>query len=163
VTVIVSLICVSSVYADTDVIERKIGAGTMFVFDGRISEPKGEILIGKTITIIYWLKIEAGGKPRFIAMDASSMSPHALKQFKPTAGSDGKGPGPKWAGGFYIKSSKQPQLDITLSPDLWAKIRDISTKNQLRALETTMSHQANLNVIVGYSNGSYKILNVVVN
>jgi hypothetical protein len=158
---IVSLLLIFTVstYAENPIMS-KVGAGTLIIFNDRVVQPKGEVDIGQTIQIRYWLKI-SGPKPRFISLDASSMTAQGIRNFKPVLSSDGS-TNKKWSGGFYIRSSRQSNLDVTINPNLWAKVQDLPTRQQLQALEKTLAHEANLNVIIGREKGGYKVLGVIV-
>src|SRR5262249_47987551 len=62
--VLIFLLFVASVRAD--VIVRQIGGSTMYVFT--CGEVKGQVDVGKTITVRYWLRVTREGRARFILM-----------------------------------------------------------------------------------------------
>ena len=117
----------------------------MYVFSR--GERSGEVNIGKTISIRYWILVNSS-KARFIQIEGKA-KPKLIA-----------GLGQKIAGVFRIKSTLQPRLDIYLSPKLWEKVKDAPTREQLRLLEKTMAREANMSVLVEGRKNQYRILSI---
>ena len=145
------------------IVVSRIGPEYMFIFPSTsIMEPKGSVHIGPHITISYWLRINRGGKSRFISMDASKLPPQFIHTFQPYIKPETGREKAKWSGGFYISSTTQPRLDITISQKLWEKIKLPATREQVHAIEQTLSREANLNVEVAKERGEWKIIDVMI-
>ncbi len=126
---------------------KKVGTSYIFVFpsaQGRIAtieNPAGKITIGKTITVIYALKII--GKARFIGVDNSSIPPEL------TAAQSSK------LFGFMVRDSRQPNLDIRINPSFMAKLE---TAKQVQG---KMARQGNLNLVLATDDHGIKIVSVI--
>ena len=129
----------------------------MFVFpssQGKLlvsDNPAGKISIGDTITISYALKIARSGKVRFIGVDGSSLSPSAVANLRIVL----KVESSQKYFGFFVRDTRQPNLDISINPSFMAKVK---TKNGLRE---KIAQQGNLNVVLAPVKGGYKIISVV--
>jgi len=135
------------------VVISKIGGAYLYIF--RSGEPRGSVHAGSSIEVDYWLKV--GSKPRFISMDATTIG----TSFRPSIREQQSAPA-HWSGGFYIRSTGQGKLEITISQRLWEKVRDQPTQNQLKALEQTLSREANLNVSIERVKKEYRIRSVTI-
>lgn len=130
-----------SVQRTDDVITSKIGDATMFVFRGTQPIAQGKVKVGSNITVAYWLRVKKGSRARFIAMDATGtqtkISP-ALKENAPVP--------EKWSGGFLVADTTQKNLDVHIASHLWSKIKDVRTQERVKAMQETLSKEANLSV-----------------
>ena len=129
----------------------------MYIFPGdSVKEPMGKLQAGDTIEVDYWLRI-TGHKPRLISLDASQASRlrPGIVQGHPNAPS-------RWAGGFYVRSTRQGRLEVVISQKLWQKVKDQPTQNQVRALEETFSKEANLSVSIERVKKQYRIKSVTI-
>ncbi len=126
---------------------KKVGASYIYVFpsaQGRIKStdnPAGKIEIGKTVTVIYALKIM--GKARFIGLDGSTISP------KLTVAQSDK------LFGFMVRDSKQSDINISINPTFMSKLERVSD------VQEKMARQGNLSVTLAPVDHGVKIISVV--
>jgi len=136
------------------VIISKVGNSYIFVFPstkGRITgiaEPAGKIKVGKTIAVVYALKIIGSGRARFIGFDATQ----AHTDPKPTLRVE---EGYKTFG-FAVKDANNPNLDIHMDPEFAKKV-GASLRGE------KVARQGNLYVTIGKDKDTLKIIRVDLN
>jgi len=136
------------------VIINKVGNSYIFVFpstEGRITgiaEPAGKIKVGKTITVVYSLKIIGGGRARFIGFNATQ----AHTDPKPTLSIE---EGYKTFG-FAVKDANNPNLDIHIDPEFAKKV-GASLRGE------KVAKQGNLYVTIGKGKDTLKVVRVDLN
>ena len=139
------------------VLIQKVGATYLFIFpsyEGRLKasdNPAGTISIGSTVTVAYALKIIKGGRARFVGVDGSTIPPDVFDTLKVAL----KTQRASKLFGFMVRDTRQPKLDITISPEFMAKV-----KNK-RKLTETVVREGNLNLILAPDAEGFKIVSVV--
>lgn len=124
----------------------------MFIFpvtQGRIAtsdNPAGTIRIGQTITVAYALKLIRSGRARFIGVDASKLPTTDLKMTMRVQQAS-------QAFGFIVKDTRQPNLNISISPTFMDKVKD--------NFRETVARSGNLSITLAPVAGGFKILQVV--
>jgi len=120
---------------------------------GSSARPAGEIRIGGNIVIKYSLKIGNSGKSRFVEVDASKLSGKLQRRAVPrlSVGDIGNPPG------FYIKDSRQPQLDIHITTPFLFALRSALAKQSLADVRETLAREGNLSVLIGRTTDGYRV------
>jgi hypothetical protein len=131
----------------------------MFIFSDA-GVRRGQVNVGKTITVAYWIVISQGGKPRFIALDQSAIRATTLRTSLVEGSKTGK---EKWHAGFMVRSKGQPQLQVYFDRHILSKITDAAVRDQLAATEQTMAREANINLVIGKRYGRFWIESVTIN
>src|SRR5215475_6914936 len=112
---------------------------------GSSSRPAGEIRIGGNIVLKYSLKVSNGGKSRFVQVNASKLPGKLQRRAPPALRVDNFGGAP----GFYIRDSRQPRLDIHISPPILFALRSALAKQSLSSIQDTLAKEGNLSVLIG--------------
>ncbi len=143
------LLAIPSVSAEmkNGVIVQRTGQETLFVFPPEVQKPSGRITVGKTIEVMYFMKV-GGGNARFISMNAGT-----THQSTPNLRVDNK-EGPTM--GFYIKDTAQPMMDVHIDPKF---THDINKKT----VQTRIGREGNLKVSLGKSEKGVTITRVDIN
>lgn len=155
--VAISTISAEPVQMQNGVIIHKVGNAYLFIFpasQGRLKatdNPAGIIEIGKSIKVMYALKIINKGKARFIGLDGSTLSPKLQKQLKPVL----KTQNMNELFGFLVKDTNQPLLHMHIKPGFMDKASEVTQED----IKEKMARQGNLTVIFGpASDGGLKIM-----
>lgn len=140
-----------------NVIVHKIGKTYLFVFPsprGRLitapTNPAGEISIGDNVTIAYALKIINGGRARFVGVDGSDVPESVINSLKIAL----KVKPSHQTFGFMIKDTRQPHVDISISPAFMAE------KRNKAQLQEQIARTGNLSMVLAPAGNGVKILKV---
>ncbi len=160
----VSLFLIASIaYCDEwkwqdGVIVQKLGQQFTFVFPsnkGRITavaRPSGKIQIGKTITLLYALKVAPGANARFVSFGG----PKVTRSIKPELNVENNGS----TFGFLIRDTGQDKLDIHIDPGFMKNIGE-QAQDRMNEVQQRIANGGNLNVVVDSSDKvNFKIVRV---
>jgi hypothetical protein len=135
---------------------QKKGPDYIYVFPAkrvRVSvsrNPAGEISIGRSISVMYALKVM--GRSRFIGLDASFLSEEQLAKLNPRlsvteASKDS---------GFIVRDSIQPMIHIHIEPSF------MEGKVSTESLRQKIAREGNLTVIFGVTkSGALRIVQAI--